>query len=124
MDQKLRLLPYMELSSAYNAWNHTFGARWNAQSPIQYDMPNGTVIVMQPPYFLCPSDHESGIDRARAIRVASKPAGSSNYPFNVGLNRRINGAPVGQPDNGNWNMNGPTYVISDWDNWAAPDTDC
>ena len=35
--------------------------------------------------------------------------------MNVGLNRRINGAPVGQPDNGNWNMNGPTYVISDWD---------
>ena len=111
----LRLLPYMELSSAYNAWNHTFGARWNAQSPIQYEMPNGTVIVMQPPYFLCPSDNNPGSVAPNNFG-GPKPAGSSNYPFNVGLNRRINGAPVGQPDSGNWNMNGPTYVISDWDN--------
>jgi len=26
--QKLRLLPYMEQTAAYNAWNHAFGARW------------------------------------------------------------------------------------------------
>ena len=55
-----RLLPFLELSSAYNAWNHTFGARWNDQSPIQYEMPNGTVIVMAIPSFLCPSDQNPG----------------------------------------------------------------
>jgi len=112
--QHVRLLPFLELSSAYNAWNHTFGARWNAQSPIQDEMPNGTVIVMQPPFFLCPSDLGQGSVAPNNFG-GSKPAGSGNYPMNVGLNRRINGAPVGQPDNGNWNMNGPIYVISDWD---------
>ena len=112
--QHLRLLPYMELSSAYNAWNHTFGARWNAQSPIQYEMPNGTVIVMSVPYFLCPSDQNPGSTTPNNFG-GSRPAGALNYPVNVGLNRRINLAPPGQPDSGNWTMNGPSYVISDWD---------
>ena len=112
--QHVRLLPFLELSSAYNSWNHTFGARWNAQSPIQYEMPNGTVIVMNVPYFLCPSDTNPGSGIPGYFK-GTRPAGSSNYPVNVGLNRRINGAPVGQPDSGNWNMNGPSYVISDWD---------
>ena len=113
--QHFRLLPFMELSSAYNSWNHTFGARWNAQSPIQYEMPNGTIIVMSIPFFLCPSDNNPGASPGLNYFGGSRPAGASNYPMNVGLNRRINGAPVGQPDSGNWNMNGPTYVISDWD---------
>jgi prepilin-type N-terminal cleavage/methylation domain-containing protein/prepilin-type processing-associated H-X9-DG protein len=111
--QHVRLLPFLELSSAYNAWNHCFGARWNDQSPIQDEMPNGTVVVMQVPFFLCPSDLNPGSVAPNQFG-GPKPAGSSNYPMNVGLNRRINGAPVGQTQ-GNWNMNGPTYVISDWD---------
>ncbi len=111
----LRLLPFLELQSAYNAWNHTFGARWNNGAPIQYVMPNGTVILMQVNSFLCPSDTNPGASPGLAYFGGTRPAGAFNYPVNVGLNRRINGAPFGSPDSGNWNMNGPSYVISDWD---------
>ena len=34
--QHVRLLPYMEQSAAYNAWNHTFGARWATGSAGSY----------------------------------------------------------------------------------------
>ena len=114
----LRLLPFMELSSAYNAWNHTFGARWSNNSPIQYEMPNGTVIVSVVTSFLCPSDTNPGGSpplnyfQQTGNRQAS---GNCNYPVNVGLNRHINNAPPGNPGGGNWTMNGPSYVISDWD---------
>ncbi len=110
-----RLLPFMELSSAYNAWNHTFGARWNAGATIEYEMPNGTVILMQVASFLCPSDTNPGASPGLNYFGGTRPAGATNYPVNVGLNRRINGAPFNSPDSGNWNMNGPSYVISDWD---------
>ncbi len=110
----LRLLPFLEMQSAYNAWNHTFGARWNYGSPIQFEMPNATVVIMQVTSFLCPSDTNNG-SVAPNQYGGTRIAGATNYPANVGLNRRINGAPFNSPDSGNWNMNGPTYVISDWD---------
>jgi prepilin-type N-terminal cleavage/methylation domain-containing protein/prepilin-type processing-associated H-X9-DG protein len=109
----VRILPFLELQSAYNAWNHTFGARWADGSPIQYEMPNGTVVVMQVASFLCPSDMNPGSSIPNNFG-GSRPAASNNYPINVGLNRRINGAPPNSAA-GNWNMNGPSYVISDWD---------
>ena len=96
----VRMLPFMELSSAYNAWNHTFGARWNNDSPIQYEMPNGTVIVSVVTSFLCPSDTNPGGSpplnyfQNTGNRQAS---GNCNYPVNVGLNRHINNAPPGSP---------------------------
>ena len=38
---------------------------------------------------------------------------------NVGLNRRINGGPVtGSGTAGNWQENGPTYIVSSWDGIA------
>ena len=40
--------------------------------------------------------------------------GATNYPPNLGLNRRINAAPPGTM-NGNWKQNGPVYILSDWD---------
>ena len=40
--------------------------------------------------------------------------GSSNYPSNVGLNRRLTGAPAGT-SNGSWVENGPAYTLSNWD---------
>jgi prepilin-type processing-associated H-X9-DG protein len=68
---------------------------------------------MQVASFLCPSD----LNPAGSIPNqfgGTKPSAGTNYPVNVGLNRRINGAPVNSAA-GNWNMNGPSYVISDWD---------
>jgi prepilin-type N-terminal cleavage/methylation domain-containing protein/prepilin-type processing-associated H-X9-DG protein len=111
----VRLLPFMEMQSAYNAWNHVFGARWSDGSPIQYEMPNGTVILMNVSFFLCPSDTNPGASPGLNYFGGTRPAGTTSYPFNVGLNRHINLAPPGNPGGGNWTMNGPTYVISDWD---------
>jgi prepilin-type N-terminal cleavage/methylation domain-containing protein/prepilin-type processing-associated H-X9-DG protein len=110
--QKLRLLPYMEQTAAYNAWNHAFGARWTDTNTIQNEMPNGTVVVMSVPYFLCPSDPNKG----GSFPINYQPsgptiAGPSNYPSNIGMNRRINGGAACF----NWQMNGPAYILSTWD---------
>jgi prepilin-type N-terminal cleavage/methylation domain-containing protein/prepilin-type processing-associated H-X9-DG protein len=113
--QKLRLLPYMELMSAYNAWNHAFGARWtNNSGEMQNEIPNGTVVVMQVTTFLCPSDNNKGGSTPNQFYPASgnqSIAGASNYPSNIGNNRRINGGAVCF----NWQMNGPAYILSTWD---------
>ncbi len=108
--QKLRLLPYMEQTAAYNAWNHAFGARWTDVNQIQNEMPNGTVIVMSVPYFLCPSDPNKGGSVPNKY-PSTAIAGPSNYPSNIGMNRRINGGAACF----NWQMNGPAYILSTWD---------
>jgi prepilin-type N-terminal cleavage/methylation domain-containing protein/prepilin-type processing-associated H-X9-DG protein len=112
--QHLRLLPYMEQSAMYNSWNHAFGARWQDGSPIQMEMPNGTVIVTNVTFFLCPSDTTNPGSVAPNQFGGQRIAGATNYPSNVGLNRRINNC-RGTPDNGNWQMNGPTYILTTWD---------
>ena len=91
----VRLLPYIEQTVAYNAWNHAFGTRWNDKSPIYYQTPNGTVIAMTVQSFLCPSDNQGNygtLDGPPGV-LQTNPPKSANYPFNSGLNRRINGAP-------------------------------
>ena len=66
----VRILPYLELQSAYNAWNHTFGARWSDGSPIQNTFPNATVILMQVTSFLCPSDQNPAHHPAWTVTAA------------------------------------------------------
>ena len=91
--QKLRLLPYMEQASTYNAWNHAFGARWNDTNTIQNEMPNGTVVIEQVASFLCPSDSNKGGNFPNNYQPNGPTiAGASNYPSNIGMNRYINGA--------------------------------
>jgi prepilin-type N-terminal cleavage/methylation domain-containing protein/prepilin-type processing-associated H-X9-DG protein len=110
--QKLRLLPYMEQQSTYNAWNHAFGARWTEVNTIQNEMPNGTIVIEQVSAFLCPSDSNKGSSFPNNYQSAGPTiAGASNYPSNVGMNRYINGGGVGF----NWQMNGPNYILSSWD---------
>ena len=61
--------------------------------------------------FLCPSDQP----RARpgpTPSTGTKLVGAHNYPSNIGLNRRINGATVGSGATGNWQENGPGYLAS------------
>jgi prepilin-type N-terminal cleavage/methylation domain-containing protein/prepilin-type processing-associated H-X9-DG protein len=111
----LRMMPYLEQSAAYNAWNHAFGARWNNNSPIQDEMPNGTVIITVMPFLLCPSDTRPGASNGLGYFGGYHPAGATNYPGNVGLNRRINNANPPGSAAGNWTMNGPTYILTDWD---------
>ena len=104
--QNVRLLPYLEQQSAYNAFNLLFGARYQDNSPIAYDVIQASVITMKVSNFLCPSDNNPGTSSTENLGGTNVLVGSSNYPSNVGLNRRING----------WTPNGPNYVSSSWDN--------
>jgi prepilin-type processing-associated H-X9-DG protein len=70
---------------------------------------------MQISSFLCPSDNNPGSSGTFSFNGAVKLVGASNYPFNIGLNRRITGAPLTNPDGGNWQNNGPGYILSTWD---------
>src|SRR5262249_43075648 len=47
----------------------------------------------------------------------NKFVSSCSYPANVGLNRRINGLPIGSANGstGQWQENGSTYTASSWD---------
>jgi len=129
--QLARLLPYMEQQAAFNAINWTFGARWNynyaggdnnppdGASGGSYSLFQMTVLVMQISTFLCPSDTAPGSSGTFLINGQSRLVGSHNYVTNIGLNRRINGAPVtGSGTAGNWQENGPTYIASTWDGIA------
>jgi prepilin-type N-terminal cleavage/methylation domain-containing protein/prepilin-type processing-associated H-X9-DG protein len=119
--QLVRLLPYLEQNVAFNALNNSFGVRWNdgdsvynTSPPAPYDnsggadgLPQFTVITMQISTFLCPSDPYPGSSGTYVGRID----GASNYPSNIGMNRRINGGGVCL----NWQFNGPNYIASTWD---------
>ncbi|MGP0066600.1 MAG: DUF1559 domain-containing protein [Isosphaeraceae bacterium] len=132
--QLARLLPYMEQTTAYNAINFNFGSRWNSyySGPVadngSIDVGSGgaesmvqmTVVVMQISTFLCPSDTAPGGSNTFVFNGVTKTDGPHNYSSNIGLNRRINNAPVnGSGTAGNWQENGPGYIGSAWDGIAV-----
>jgi prepilin-type processing-associated H-X9-DG protein len=117
-----RLLPFLEQQSTYNSVNLIFGARYGnipglvVSSPPNIDAVGGTqamvqytVICTQISPFLCPSDPYPGGSGRYNIGGVNRVVASSNYPPNIGLNRRINFG------TNNWMMNGPGYVSSNWD---------
>jgi prepilin-type N-terminal cleavage/methylation domain-containing protein/prepilin-type processing-associated H-X9-DG protein len=120
-----RLLPYMEQQASYNAINWNVGARWTTgpgnEPTSDPNPPDGaaggwqsllqfTVLTQQINSFLCPSDPFPGASGTFLVNGQSKLVGSTNYPYNVGLNRRITG---GKPDL-TWALNGPSYTAG-WD---------
>jgi len=125
--QHARLLPYLEQGAAYNAANWSFGARWSDNTPGGDPNPPDnaaggnnsivqmTVLTMQIASFLCPSDQNPGTSGTFQLSTGSKLVGASNYPSNVGLNRRINGSNGTSGSSGNWQENGPSYIGSTWD---------
>ena len=138
--QLARLLPYLEQTVAYNAINWNFGARWNSyyNGPVAdgtnsnptgiQDVGSGgaesmvqmTVVCMQINTFLCPSDTAPGGSNTCVFQGVTRTDGPHNYSSNIGLNRRINNAPVnGSGKNGNWQENGPGYIASAWDGIAT-----
>jgi prepilin-type N-terminal cleavage/methylation domain-containing protein/prepilin-type processing-associated H-X9-DG protein len=109
-----RLLPFLEQSTIFNAFNFAVGVRWGpAVSPDPdsgglYSVINGTAITTQVSSFLCPSDGNPGRASNSQVVVGQNNSpftATNNYPVCAGLNRAYN----------NWNMNGPTYITSDWD---------
>ncbi len=128
--QHARLLPYLEQQTAYNAFNQQYGSRWSdpgadPANPVFPDIDaygglygeiQYSVLCMQISTFLCPSDQPNpGTSGHYQVGSGRAMPGANNYPSNVGLNRRINGAPANNPDGGNWVMNGPGYVLTTWD---------
>jgi prepilin-type N-terminal cleavage/methylation domain-containing protein/prepilin-type processing-associated H-X9-DG protein len=109
--QHVRLLPYMEQQTAFNAWNTANGARWADNVAMDPGLIQATVLTMQISSFLCPSDTAPGSSSTYTINGQNKLVQAGNYPSNVGMNRYINGGAVGL----NWQMNGPGYILSTWD---------
>jgi len=116
--QHARLLPFMEQGPLYNAINWNFGARWSDGDAVYVDhnppdaaaggndsIPQMTVLATTISSFLCPSDGNPGSLGTFLVGGVNRRVGSSNYPCNIGLNRRLT----------NWNLNGPNYVASTWD---------
>jgi prepilin-type N-terminal cleavage/methylation domain-containing protein/prepilin-type processing-associated H-X9-DG protein len=121
--QHARLLPFLDQAPLYNAINWSFGARGSDGDTVYHDtnppdnavggrdsIPQMTVLVAQVPTFLCPSDNNPGSSGTFFIGGANRRVGASNYPCNIGLNRRITGGILD-----NWALNGPNYVASNWD---------
>jgi prepilin-type N-terminal cleavage/methylation domain-containing protein/prepilin-type processing-associated H-X9-DG protein len=130
--QHARLLPFLEQQVAYDAINWSFGARGSDGDTVYNDrnppdnanggndsLPQMTVLTLQIGAFLCPSDPNPGSSGTFAVGGANKLVGASNYPCNIGLNRRITG---GAPDL-SWKINGPNYVASGWDSSVNATTD-
>jgi prepilin-type N-terminal cleavage/methylation domain-containing protein/prepilin-type processing-associated H-X9-DG protein len=136
--QLARLLPYLEQNAAYNALNWSLSLRWGPDTPtVTYTsdpaplvdpsngpaggadaVPNITGICTMISSFLCPSDGAPGGSGRYNLGGQFKLVGTSNYPSNVGLNRRIVG---GKPDI-SWKINGPNYVAG-WDGAVNRTTD-
>jgi prepilin-type N-terminal cleavage/methylation domain-containing protein/prepilin-type processing-associated H-X9-DG protein len=122
--QHARLLPFMEEAPLYNDINWNFGARGSDGDAVYTDsnppddavggkdsIPQMTVLVTTISSFLCPSDSNPGSSGTFSVGGANELVGASNYPCNIGLNRRITGGVVDS-----WQLNGPNYVASNWDN--------
>jgi len=124
--QHARLLPYLDQRTVYNMINWSFGARRSDGDRFYRDtnppddaaggsdsIPQMTVLTLQLPVFLCPSDVNRGSSGTFFVGGVNKLVGASNYPCNIGLNRRLNG----------WVLNGPNYIASNWDKTVSNTTD-
>jgi prepilin-type N-terminal cleavage/methylation domain-containing protein/prepilin-type processing-associated H-X9-DG protein len=129
--QLARLLPFMDQAPLYNAINWKFGARGSDGDAVYTDpnppdgavggkdsIPQMTVLVTTISSFLCPSDGNPGSSGTFFVGGVNKLVGASNYPCNIGLNRRISGGVLDS-----WHLNGPNYVASNWDNTVNATTD-
>jgi len=134
--QHARLLPFMEQGPLYNAINWNFGARLSDGDAVYTDhnppdgaaggndsIPQMTVLATTISSFLCPSDGNPGSSGTFSVGGVNKLVGASNYPCNIGLNRRITGNTFGRPVVDNWELNGPNYVASSWDTTMSRTTD-
>jgi prepilin-type N-terminal cleavage/methylation domain-containing protein/prepilin-type processing-associated H-X9-DG protein len=125
--QHARLLPYLDQTQLYNAINWHFGARGSDGDTVYHDtnppdgavggkdsIPQMTVLVTKVSTFLCPSDNNPGSSGTFYVGGVKQLVGASNYPCNIGLNRRISRGVLDS-----WALNGPNYVASNWDDTVS-----
>ncbi len=93
---KVRLLPYFEQGTAYNALNMAFG---------HSDPPNWTVVTIQPNTILCPSDANVPCSTL-TLNGTARQMGYQSYPNNIGTLYVNNG---GKYDGPAYILGGPTY---------------
>ena len=99
---KIRIIGYMEQQILFDATNFSLDPYWNQG----WELANMTMRNIKLSSLLCPSDPKSG-----DVYNTSGPSASpgSNYPNNVGNNRRFNG----------WVPDGPAYFPG-WDTQIRP----
>jgi prepilin-type N-terminal cleavage/methylation domain-containing protein/prepilin-type processing-associated H-X9-DG protein len=102
---KARLLPFFEQTTAFNAANYDMDPEWSNGTSYNlsgWDPSNLTIRAITVASFLCPSDNKPGnMNNNLWTPGASR---QSNYPNNIGNNRRFNG----------WVPDGPAYFPG-WD---------
>jgi prepilin-type N-terminal cleavage/methylation domain-containing protein/prepilin-type processing-associated H-X9-DG protein len=99
---KVRLLPYMEQQSTYNAYNWALGDLTPSQITAG---PNTTVMYSHLSVLLCPSDSNPG-DTSNVAATGAAP-GVTNYPNNMGIEPNLSGGRLNGPS---WYMGGDQYL--------------
>jgi prepilin-type N-terminal cleavage/methylation domain-containing protein/prepilin-type processing-associated H-X9-DG protein len=103
---KARILPFFEQQVMFNAMNMDMDPEWANGSGYSvagnYEPSNWTARMISISSFLCPSDSAPG--NLGSTGVGGDASRQTNYPNNVGNNRRFNG----------WVPDGPAYFPG-WD---------
>jgi prepilin-type N-terminal cleavage/methylation domain-containing protein/prepilin-type processing-associated H-X9-DG protein len=99
---KVRLLPFMEQQSIYNAYNWALGDLTPSQVTAG---PNTTVMYAHLSVFLCPSDANPG-DITNLAATGAGP-GVTSYPNNMGTEPNLSGGRLNGPS---WYMGGDQYM--------------
>jgi prepilin-type N-terminal cleavage/methylation domain-containing protein/prepilin-type processing-associated H-X9-DG protein len=108
-----RILPYLDQQPDYNSINFLYGVRgiwinggqWNAPPMDEnvwagdWGRSNATANITYVSAFLCPSDPNNGGNNQFFINGQQRLIGTTDYYWNVGLSRFLNGGYV----------NGPSY---------------
>jgi len=97
---KARILPFFEQQNLFNAINMDMDPEWNNAGG--WEPTNWTARTVQIGSLLCPSDNKPGNTNNSGLGMDASR--QSNYPNNIGLNRRFNG----------WVPDGPAYFPG-WD---------
>ena len=86
---KLRLLPYIEQQSLYNAYNFAYGDVFTPGVIFNF-----TVLGTKINSYLCPSDPNAGNSGTVYLAPTTMTVATSNYPMNGGTNRQNFGGNV------------------------------
>ncbi|HEV3167736.1 MAG TPA: DUF1559 domain-containing protein [Isosphaeraceae bacterium] len=103
---KARILPFFEQQVMFNAMNMDMDPEWSNGSGYSvggsWEPSNWTARMISIASFLCPSDFAPG--NLNNLGIGPDASRQSNYPNNLGNNRRFNG----------WIPDGPAYFPG-WD---------